>query len=173
MSARFSQTFKKQAVKKALNRSQGTNLVDLANHLGIGHSTLHRWISQARHHDLELTTPEYLVNRMTKEKRPQDWDLEEKLNMVIACGSLDETGISELCREKGLYPHHIQQWKADFAKGTKDTKPTNKAESKQLKTELKNLKKELRRKDKALAETAALLVLQKKVNAIWGSNEDS
>jgi len=34
------------------------------------------------------------------------------------------------------------------------------------------LKKELRRKDKALAETAALLVLQKKVRAIWGNDED-
>ena len=48
---------------------------------------------------------------MTKEKRPQDWSLEEKLNLVITCGSLDEAGINELCREKGIYPHHVRQWK--------------------------------------------------------------
>lgn len=43
---------------------------------------------------------------------------------------------------------------------------------KTLRNENKALKKELNRKDKALAETAALLVLQKKVNEIWGSDED-
>ena len=37
---------------------------------------------------------------------------------------------------------------------------------------IRELEKELRRKDKALAETAALLVLKKKANAIWGDEDD-
>jgi transposase len=37
---------------------------------------------------------------------------------------------------------------------------------------VRELEKELRRKDKALAEAAALLVLQKKVQAIWGDADD-
>ena len=49
------------------------------------------------------------VPHMTKEKRPQDWSAEENLNMVIACASLDEEKVSELCREQGVFPHHIKQ----------------------------------------------------------------
>jgi capsule polysaccharide export protein KpsE/RkpR len=65
--------------------------------------------------------------------------------------------------KKGLYPHHIEQWKLDFVESpVQDNSFQNKAEVKTLKTENKSLKKELNRKDKALAETAALLVLQKK-----------
>jgi len=66
--------------------------------------------------------------------------------------------------------HHIQQWKQDFAQGP--TTKLAKSDSKQLKQEIKQLQKELNRKDKALAETAALLVLKKKADALWGFNED-
>ncbi len=54
-----------------------------------------------------------------------------------------------------------------------NTELKKQTETKKLRNEIKELKKDLNRKNKALAETAALLVLQKKVNAIWGSNEDS
>ena len=111
---------------------------------------------------------------MTKDKRPQDWSLEERFNMVLESNSLDEKAVSGLCRERGIYPHHIDQWKLDFVSGsTADSNTKNVSQVKILKTENKNLKKELNRKDKALAETAALLVLQKKVNAIWGTDEDN
>ena len=52
------------------------------------------------------------------------------------------------------------------------TKDKTSSEGKHLKQENKALKKELDRKDKALAETAALLVLQKKVNILGGNSED-
>ena len=90
--------------------------------------------------------------------------------MVIACGSLDEAAMNELCRERGLYAHHVTRWKQDFINGL----PANDhVGSKRLKGEVRELKKELNRKDRALAETAALLVLQKKVDAIWGNDEDN
>ena len=169
MRARFTQSFKIQAVEKVLSRSEETSIEDVAKSLGVGYSTLQKWMVQSRNHELELKT-----DLMTKEKRPQDWNLEEKLDIVIACGSLDETGINTLCREKGLYPHHLRQWKKDFTHGTTGSdKNSGQVQAKQLKQENKDLKKELRRKEKALAETAALLVLQKKVNAIWGNDEDS
>jgi len=38
---------------------------------------------------------------------------------------------------------------------------------------IRSLEKELRRKDKALAETAALLVLKKKVQEIWGDEDEN
>ena len=66
---------------------------------------------------------------------------------------------------------HIKQWKDDFTKSQSAT--CSPKESKQLKAEIKTLKREIHRKNKALAETAALLVLQKKVQAIWGNDEDN
>ena len=60
-----------------------------------------------------------------------------------------------------------------FINPNNNVKPASKEETKFLKHENKKLKKEINRKDRALAETAALLVLQKKVNDIWGCDEDS
>ncbi len=176
MRARFTQSFKIQAVEKALSRLEGTSLVELANSLGVGYSTLQKWIAKSRNQGFDFIPDNELLSltNMTKEKRPRDWSLEERLNMVIACGSLDEWGISERCREHGLYPHHIKQWKLDIMKGqSQNNTVKTQSEVKRLRNENKALQKELNRKDKALAETAALLVLQKKVNAIWGNGEDN
>ena len=96
------------------------------------------------------------------------------LNIVIECGSLSEAAVSERCRSQGLYPYHLKQWKEDFSTETSmNTETKKQTETKKLRNEIKELKKDLNRKNKALAETAALLVLQKKVNAIWGNSEDS
>ena len=173
MNTKFTESFKIQAVEKAYSRPKDVSLKDLADSLGVGYSTLQLWIRQSKNQTLE-TAISGEIQTMSKEKRPQDWSLEERLNMVIICGSLDDDAINELCREKGIYPHHVNQWKSDFANGnTVGTEVKKTANTKNLKSEIKTLKKELNRKDKALAETAALLVLQKKVNAIWGSDEDS
>jgi len=173
MRARFTQSFKIQAVEKALSRSGTTTLNEIADSLAIGCSTLGKWIVKARNHEFDII-PSQAIKRMTQDKRPQDWTLEARLNMVFACRSLSDEKLSEYCREQGLYPHHISQWELDFVSGnTAKTKVVSPSELKVLKHQNKALKKELNRKDRALAETAALLVLQKKVNAIWGSDEDS
>jgi transposase len=176
MKARFSQSFKIQAVEKALSRSDVTSLKEVSDALGVGYSTLQKWIVKSRNQEFEsnLDGGMLSVSGIPKEKRPQDWNPEDRLDMVIRCAALDDDEVSKLCREQGLYPHHIQQWKQDFVGGTGVCTPAkSQSETKHLRQENKALKKELNRKDKALAETAALLVLQKKVNAIWGSDEDN
>lgn len=175
MRAIFTPSFRMHAVEKALGRSTETSLREVAEGLGVGKSTLNNWIVKSRNHELNSVSADgmFRSNEMVKEKRPQDWSLEERLEMVIACDSLDEAAMSERCREKGIYPHHVKQWKLGFVDGTPvDLRTRQDSESRGFKHEIKDLKKELRRKDKALAETAALLVLQKKVRAIWGNDED-
>lgn len=172
MTAPFSSSFKQQAVEKAARRAPGVTLDTLAEEWGVARSTVQRWIRESRSQSSIHTKG--TSENMGKEKRPQDWSQEEKLNMIIACGALDEAGISKFCREKGIYPHHLEQWKADFiGDASANDKPVGWANTRQLKHENKELNKELRRKEKALAETAALLVLQKKVNTIWGNDEDN
>jgi len=174
MRARFTQSFKIQAVEKALNRSDDTNLLEIAKILGVGHSTLSKWIVKSRNNEFDEVINPLIRTDMTRDKRPQDWSLEDRFNMVLECNKLDDEAVSHLCRERGIYPHHLKQWKLDFVDGSRaDSSAKNTSQMKALKNDVKNLKKELNRKDKALAETAALLVLQKKVNDIWGTDEDN
>ena len=172
MRARYNESFQRQAVEKALSRSDGTTLVEVTDSLGIGESTLHKWMVKSRNQQLGSSTEHDSASivGVRKEKRPQDWSQEERLEMVIACGALDETAMNELCRERGVYAHHVKQWKQDFISSSTVHERTD---AKSLKGEVRELKKELNRKDRALAETAALLVLQKKVSAIWGNDEDN
>lgn len=172
MRARYTPSFKQQAVEKALSRADGTTLAEITDSLGIGHSTLQKWLAKARGQEIgaHLKHDNASIGGVRKEKRPQDWSQEERLEMVIACGALDEAAMNQLCRERGVYAHHVSQWKQDFISGVT---ANNRSDAKSLKGEVRELKKELNRKDRALAETAALLVLQKKVRAIWGNDEDN
>ena len=172
MRARYTQSFKRQAVGKALSRADGTTLAEITDSLGIGQSTLNKWMVKSRNQQLGSNSEHdnASIGGVRKEKRPQDWSQEERLDMVIACGALDEAGLSQLCRERGLYAHHVGQWKQDFISGVR---ANERSDAKNLKGEVRELKRELDRKDRALAETAALLVLQKKLSTIWGNDEDN
>jgi transposase-like protein len=175
MSQKFTEEFKIQAVEKALSRSPEITRVEISETLGVSRSALQRWITQSRNHQLDCNTANEhssLSTMTTKEKRPQDWTLEERLNLIINSHGLSDQGISELCRSQGLFPHHIAEWKQHFITSL-PTEQKKQTSIKTLRNEIKSLNKDLNRKNKALAETAALLVLQKKVNAIWESSEDS
>ena len=161
MGKRHSETFKKRAVEKALRRGEGVSMLQISNDIGVASGTLYHWIWKSR-----KSNP---TKHSSSEKRPQDWHNAEKLRAIIEANALDEENLNSYCRQNGIYKHHIEQWKADMANTNNNP---NKAENRALREENKALKKELRRKDKALAETAALLVLQKKVAEIWGSKDE-
>ncbi len=177
MSQKYTEGFKIQAVEKALNRSSEISLTEMANRLGISRSALQRWITQSKKHQLETisaNSPSRVPTMTEKEKSPQDWSLEERLKLIIKSDGLREEECNELCRAQGLFPHHIKEWKQQFITGNIASSESKKQVTvKRLRNEIKVLNKDLNRKNKALAETAALLVLKKKVDEIWGSNEDS
>jgi transposase-like protein len=171
MSVKYSESFKKQAIQKALRRGPGVTLESLCKEWGVSRSALTYWLKHSKAQTLMKARDDN--ESSTIEKRPQDWSADEKLALLIACGTLDETGISEACREKGIYPYHLDQWKSELVENLSgDNEINSHAETKHLKNENRELRKALRRKEKALAEAAALLILQKKVNAIWGEDED-
>jgi transposase len=81
--------------------------------------------------------------------------------------------MSAYCRSQGIYTHHLDQWKLDFLGTNSEPEPVmSKLKMRQLSQQNQALKRELTRKDKALAETAALLVLQKKVQDLWKEDEE-
>ena len=96
------------------------------------------------------------------------WAFEQHLVRLGQVGAKKEEALGKWCREHGLHTHHLVQWRKEL---TKDTSSMD-HEARSLRQENHDRKKELRRKEKALAETAALLVLKKKAASIWGEPED-
>lgn len=163
---KFNQEFKVQSVDKALTRRDDQTLNKIADDLGIGFSTLQRWIRLAK--DNKLEKPETTIST---EKSPQDWNKTQRFEAIMHCYEMKDEQVSSYCRENGIYPHHIIEWKSEFLSMKEITPAESRQEQKKLKQEVKRLQKELNRKDRALSETAALLVLSKKCQAIWGEKE--
>mgnify|MGYP006173188891 FL=1 len=102
------------------------------------------------------------------------WDAKAKLNVITAVAAMNEIQRSEYCRQHGIFPEQIEQWREQFiesfSSGSKEqSQPKDTAVNKK---KINQLESEIKRKDKALAEAAALLMLSKKAQAIWGNNEE-
>ena len=101
------------------------------------------------------------------------WTPVARLQAVIATAAMDEATRSAWCREQGLYPAELEAWKQDAIAGLGEPRATSAAEAREDRRRVKELERELHRKDKALAETAALLVLAKKLSAVFRTDEDA
>jgi len=136
---------------------------------GISISTLYDWKSKyGGQQQSEMILP--------KSSNPENWTSEQKFAVVIETATMSASELSEYCRIKGLYVEQIQEWKSacvDSNQTSAQRKQQQLAERKADKKRIRQLEKELKRKEAALAETAALLVLRKKLNAYWGEDEDN
>jgi len=160
---KYSKEFKETILKK-LSQSD-LSVSKFAQQENINLSTLYSW--QKQYKTSGFSVPEAIT--------PDKWSAEEKFSVVLETATLSEIEVSEYCRTRGLYPDQIKAWKLACIKGNvTELNNTQKiaAASKVDKKRIKELEKELSRKEKALAETAALLVLRKKFNAYWGGDED-
>lgn len=159
----YSVEFRERVIKEGL--SSGKSHRVLVGEFGIGYSTLGKWLRDYRNSGVQPLAK--------KEKRPQDWSVEERYAALLETGQLSEEEVGQWCRERGLHTHQLSRWRHDAMVGTGGKKATaEQAETRRLREENRSLKKALRRKDKALAETAVLLVLKKKAQSIWGEPED-
>jgi len=156
----YSETVKEAMVLK-LTSTGAPSVSSLAQEVGIHQSTLSRWV--------RVYGNVSKMGGVMKGRRPQDWTAEEKLNAVLEYEKLEEEQRGKYLREKGIHSVHIEGWKRQILEGLKGSKSSKKDPRD---TKIRELERELRRKDKALAETAALLVLKKKAQAIWGDPED-
>lgn len=162
---RLSEEAKKSIVEKALNR-KGVGLAEIASRHNVGHSTLQKWIVKYKTgiSDSKKCHEFSANNSLTRS---------EQFQHLLATSALDEIALGAYCREHGLYSFQIQQWKNEFMSQDKDQrKSENQAELKALRAENKDLKRDLLRKNRALAETTALLVLKKKADLLFGVPED-
>jgi hypothetical protein len=93
---------------------------------------------------------------------------------VITTAAMDEAQLSAWCREQGVYPSELQQCKSDATAAlTESTEErVTPQQAREDRKRIKELERDLKRKDKALAEAAALLVLSKQMEAIFRRGED-
>jgi transposase len=155
--ARYGQAFKDKAVARLLPpQSCAVELV--AREVGIGVGTLERWRDDAQ----------------SRPARGRAWTALARLEAVIITAAMNETGKSAWCREHGVYPAELGQWRASCTAALASPEETRASPqaTRQDRKRIKELERDLLRKDRALAETAALLVLSKKVAAIFNKGED-
>ena len=161
MGSNYSDNFKETMVQK-MSGPDAKSATALAEEVAVPQSTLSRWL---REYGRFGSTG----GRMNKKKRPQNWAAEEKLKAVIAYEGKNEEERGLYLRSHGLYSVDIERWREEILESL--SKKPNKGKNHKDRR-IRELEGELRRKEKALAETAALLVLKKKAQVIWGDNED-
>ena len=154
--ARYGEAFRNRVVARLLP-PESASVGAVAKEIGVSVQTLERWREQAQ----------------TRPARGRAWSAGARLDAVITAAAMDETGKNAWCREHGVYPAELDEWRlsATTALAQPEEARASPQATRQDKKRIKELERELLRKDRALAETAALLVLSKKVAAIFNKAE--
>ena len=139
---------------------------DLARETGITEQTLYTWRRQLKNQGVPVPGDG---------KNAEGWSSEDKFAVVLETAVLNAAELAGYCRRKGLYAEQVAAWRevcrsANAAAG--EQARIQREQSKEDRKRIRQLEKELHRKEKALAEAAALLVLRKKAQAIWGDKEE-
>ena len=154
--ARYGQATKDRLVARMLPPESATAEL-VSRESGIGAQTLERWLSDA----------------LSKPARERAWTAAARFDAVLTTASMDEAARNAWCREQGVYPADLVAWREQATQSLADPREARATpgQTREDRRRIRELERELRRKDKALAEAAALLVLSKKVEAIFSRGE--
>ena len=165
---RYSEAVKAD-VRRRMSPPHRQSVAQISAELGIHVVTLYNWRKTWRLQGEVVPA---------SEKDPEGWGATDKFTVVLETAGLNATELSAYCRERGLYPEQVERWRQASQDANEKPVLTLK-EHKELERlraqdqkEIKRLKQELRRKEKALAEAAALLIASKKIQAFWGEDGD-
>lgn len=172
MMPQYSEAFRSRMVARLVGpRAVSANA--LSHEVGVSQVALSRWLR-------DVHTVGGMTQSSGKKKGKKLWTGAEKLRVLTEAAGLSESDLGALLRREGLHEAQLTEWRqaaeAALAEGQMargGVKPSAEAvrDARQTADRIKELEREVRRKDKALAETAALLVLKKKVQEIWGGSE--
>ncbi|CAH2603511.1 transposase [Rhodovastum atsumiense] len=158
--ARYGEAYKRRVVARLLP-PESAAAEAVSREVGVSVATLERWRATA------------LAEPGAGPGGAERWTPAARLEAVIATASLDEASRSAWCREHGLYVADLERWKRDAMAGLGEPRGGSVADTRQDRRRIKELERELHRKDKALAETTALLVMRGKLAAVFGDGEDA
>ncbi len=155
--ARYGQAFKDKAVARLLP-PESAAVEAVAQELGVAAATLERWRSDA----------------LSRPARERAWTAAARLEAVLTTAPMDEAARGAWCRKNGVYPQQLAAWRQAATEALADPEDARATpqQTRADKRRIKELERDVRRKDRALAETTALLVLAKKVEAIFNKGGD-
>lgn len=158
--AQYSDEFKKAAVQKLLSRGNRT-ADEVARQIGVSSFSLYLWTKQLGKGTDAVTT----------DRKPSDLSAKEKLQAVIAYSAMGEAERGSWLRKSGMTSEVLETWSASIEEALSGTRSPPRI--RELERANQKLERQLLRKDKALAEAAALIILQKKVSALFASEDES
>jgi hypothetical protein len=155
--ARFGKKIKERAVAR-LPPPEGAGISRVSHDLGVSVATLERSRADA----------------LSRPARERVWTASARLQAVITTAAMDEAQRNAWCREQGIFPTDLESWQetASAALSQPEKHQARPQQTREDRRRIKELERELRRKNKALAEAAALLVLQKKLETILRDSEE-
>ena len=154
MTKPFSVAFKQRMVQR-LTGKNAVSASQLAREMGVRQQNLSRWLEEARSLPIMANKPPPAV---------RDWTVEQKARVLGDGSKLNGEELSAYLEREGVRLAEYEQWRIALEEGGAASSSTNKR--------IRQLERELARKDKALAEAAALLILKKKVETLYGEDED-
>lgn len=159
-----------------LSGPRAPTATELAGETGVAQSTLSKWLKAAGTVAPKMARREKQKTSPTSTTRPQDLTAEEKVALVLEAAAVPEAELGAFLRRKGVHEAQLAEWRQQVTQGAVaalrgPSKRDRKAASVEARR-VRDLERELARKEKALAEVAALLVLKKKAQAIWGDVDD-
>ena len=159
----YSAEFKAQALSKVLSRGHQT-ISMVAEQLNMSHHTLKNWISEMNKRQADRPASEA--------KCPSDWTMQERLIALNQSYALEGEALASWCRQQGLFAHHLQQWRDEFCGMDARNTKQQASEVRDLKQQVHRLERHLNRKEKALAEAAALIVLHRNFQSLLGGEAE-
>ncbi|MGI6394224.1 MAG: transposase [bacterium] len=159
---KYSSSIKRGILKKVLP-PESKSVLRVSRESGISEQTIRNWIKESKHGSLDVgsgdKSPRYLSNR-------------EKYHLLIESAKIPPESLGEFLRERGLHSEHLTLWDQEFREMAEQSGNKKDRKMKELEKRVRELERELNRKEKALAEAVALLVLKKKLDALMEDRED-
>ena len=159
-----------------LSGPRAASATELAGETGVSQSTLSKWLKAAGTVAPKMARRDKQKTEPAASKRPQELAAEQKVALVLEAAAVPEAELGAFLRRKGVHEAQLAEWRqqvtqsavAAFRGPSKRDRKAASVESRRV----RDLERELARKEKALAEAAALLVLKKKARSIWGDEDD-
>lgn len=152
MTKPFSEAFKNKMVQR-LTGKDAISARQLGKEIGVPQTTLSHWLERARS-----------LPRVAPSKKSKTWSVAEKIQVLAEAADLTGEQLSALLERRGLRLAELEQWRLAL-----DEEGSS---SKAITNRIRGLERELARKEKALAEAAALLILKKKLHDAFGDEDD-
>jgi transposase len=157
---------RKEAILRQMMPPSNKLVSVLAREHGISEQTLYTWRRELKSQGVPVPG---------NGKSAEEWSSKDKFGVVLETAQLNEAELAQYCRSKGLFAEQIAAWREACQEANAQPADRHRQQQEQGKNdrrEIKQLKKDLQRKEKALAEAAAMIILRKKAQAIWGDSED-